>query len=218
MIDNFKLRQSVLNELSWDTHFDASHVTVITDGGTVTLGGCVGSYSEIFSIREAVRQMHGVIAIADEIKVNLPNESVRDDTDIAVSVGHIIDNNVIARRNTIKAVVREGIVTLSGEVEWQNERKQIELQIAHIQGVKQIINNIALKKTTTPENVKEQIKDALERNARLEASKLNVSVDKNEVTLTGTVKAFYERNLVEAAAWNAPGVNKVVDKIKVCNT
>jgi len=49
----------------------------------------------------------------------------------------------------------------------------------------------------------------------VEAADITVTIDGDKVTLAGKVKAFYERNLVEAAAWHAPGVHKVVDKIVV---
>lgn len=215
MIDDFQLRQSVLNELHWDTHFDATNVSVTTNSGAVTLSGHVKSFSELFGVREAVRRIHGVMAIADEMQVQLPSDCVQDDTEVAKSIAQMLQINVISNRHSIKPLVRKGVVTLTGEVEWHSERSQIESLVTHIQGVKKINNQIILKKKLTPDDVKQQINDALERNAKLEASRVNITVNNDEVTLTGTVKAFYERNLVEAAAWNAPGVHKVVDKIKV---
>lgn len=215
MTDNKQLQQQVLNELQWDTHFDASHVAVSAEDGAVTLTGHVSSYPEIFAVREAVRRVSGVKAIADELHLQLPSESIREDSDIARSIVHVLKNSVRVNESNVKAEVKQGLVTLTGEVDWQSERKQIAEQISHIRGVRDIENRITLKKQLTSGDVKEQIEQALARNAELEAAHINVTINGDEVTLTGRVKAFYERNLIEAAAWHAPGVHKVIDKIEV---
>lgn len=215
MIDNIELRQAVLNELRWDSQVDATHVAVTTAEGTVTLTGHVSAYPDIFLVRKAVRRVNGVKAIADELTLRLPDNHVRDDSDIAHSIVHVLENNVSGPESDIQAEVSDGFVTLKGEVEWQHQRNHAEQQVAHVRGVRCIANQITLTKRATPENVKEQIEEALSRNAELEAQHVTVTVTDDEVLLEGRVKAFYERNLIEAAAWHAPGVHKVVDKISV---
>lgn len=215
MINEIELRQAVLNELQWDSQIDATHVAVTATEGAVTLTGHVSSYPEIFLVRKAVRRVSGVKAIADELTLRLPGEQIRDDSDIAHSIVHVLTNNVSGSETSIQADVSDGFVTLKGDVDWQHERNHAEQQVAHVRGVRCISNQINLKKRATPEDVKAQIEEALSRNADLEAQHITVSVTDNEVILEGSVKAFYERNLVEAAAWHAPGVRKVIDKISV---
>lgn len=215
MTEDTHLRQTVLNELRWNSRFDASHVAVTAEQGTVTLTGHVLAYPDFFRIREAVKTVHGVRAIADEMHLKLPVADARDDSNLAKSVAHVLEHNVNISIADIQAEISEGCVTLSGVVQWQHQREHVQTQIAHIRGVKSIANHITLKPTLTPSDVSQQINDALLRNAELEAEHINVSVEGDVVTLSGNVKAFYERNLVEAAAWHAPGVHKVVDHIKV---
>lgn len=215
MIEDIELRQAVLNELRWDSQVDATHVAVTATGGTVTITGHVSSYPNIFLVRRAVRRVNGVKAIADELTLRLPDNHVRDDSDIAHSIVHVLESNVSGPEADVQAEVSDGFVTLRGAVDWQHQRSHIEQQVAHVGGVRSISNQITLNKRATPENVKEQIEDALVRNAELEAQHVTVTVTDDEVVLEGRVKAFYERNLVEAAAWHAPGVHKVVDKIRV---
>jgi osmotically-inducible protein OsmY len=57
--------------------------------------------------------------------------------------------------------------------------------------------------------------DALKRNAEVETDSIRVVVDNDKVILEGTVKARYERNLAERAAWSAPGVKDVEDRLAI---
>ena len=215
MIEDIELRQAVLDELRWDSQVDATHVAVTAAKGCVTVTGHVRSYPDIFRVRNAVRRVSGVKVIADELTLRLPDNHVQDDGDIAQSIVHVLNSNVSGPESDIQAEVSDGFVTLKGAVDWQHQRNHVEQQVAHVRGVRCISNQIALNKRATPENVKEQIEQALSRNAELEAQHVTVTVTDDEVVLEGRVKAFYERNLVEAAAWHAPGVHRVVDKISV---
>jgi osmotically-inducible protein OsmY len=215
MIDDVELRKSVLDELCWDVTVDATHVGVSASDGVVTLTGHVHSYPEIFAVRKCVRRVSGVKAVADELTVRLNSDSQRDDSDIAESIVHVLTHNVSLPSSNIQAEVRQGLVTLLGKVDWQYQRQHVETQIAHVSGVQGVSNQIELLPRVTPEDVKEQIEKALERNAELEAQHVSVEVIGDEVILGGSVKAFYERNIIEAAAWSAPGVLRVTDKISV---
>lgn len=215
MIDDVKLRQSVLDELCWDVTVDATYVGVTAVEGVVTLTGHVQSYPEIFAIRKCVRRVSGVKAVADEITVRLVSDNQRDDSDIAESIVHVLKHNVSLPNSNLQAEIRHGLVTLLGKVDWQYQRQHVEKQIAHISGVQGISNQIELIPRVAPSDVKEQIEKALERNAELEAQHVSVEIKGDEVILVGSVKAYYERNLIEAAAWSAPGVHRVTDKITV---
>ncbi|MEE9322209.1 MAG: BON domain-containing protein [Granulosicoccus sp.] len=215
MIDDVVLRRSVLDELSWDATVDATHVGVTAVDGVVTLTGHVHSYPEIFAVRKCVRRVSGVKAVADELNVRLMSDDRREDSDIAESIVHVLQHNITLPNSNIQAEVRQGLVTLLGKVDWQYQRQHVEKQIAHVSGVLGVSNQIELLPRVTPADVKEQIENALERNAELEAQHVSVEVKGDEVILIGSVKAYYERNIIEAAAWSAPGVHKVTDKISV---
>lgn len=215
MKNDKKLENTIRTELDWDTLFDASNVAVTVDGGTVTLSGHVHSYPELYRVREAVLRIKGVRTVADEMILQLLTHDQRSDSDIAKGITHMLEHNVILSKTDIKAEVSEGTVILSGLADWQHQREEASSQVAQVRGVKEVLNTIELHERLAPENVKEQIEAALVRNAELEAQHIEVTVNEGKVTLQGRVKAFYERNLVEAAAWRAPGVHKVVDKIEV---
>ncbi len=215
MLSDNMLKQRVLDELRWDTRFDAAKIGVVASGGAITLTGHVQSYPEKYSAIEATKSVKGVKAVADDIDVVLPDEKRSDDGDVAERISHVLSWNTSIPKDSVKAVVKAGFVTLTGELNWQNQRKHIEQQIRHIIGVCGISNCIQLNEIIASADVKKQIEDALQRNAKLEAEHVKVSVSGHTVVLDGKVKAYYERELIERAAWAAPGVREVVDDIRV---
>lgn len=215
MIENNVIRQNILDELSWDSRLDATHIVVSFANGVATLTGHVRSFPEIFYALEAVRRVGGVHATADELIVRLPSAYERDDTSIAESIVHVLSSNLPVEERNIQADVSDGLVTLTGTVDWQSQRIHAENQVAHVAGVKGILNQIDLHERPVPDDVKHQIEQALVRNAELEAEHVSVKVEGNKVTLEGQVRSFYERNLVECVVWSAPGVRQVVDRIRV---
>jgi osmotically-inducible protein OsmY len=66
-----------------------------------------------------------------------------------------------------------------------------------------------------PDAIKRRIEAALRRAAAIDASRITVEADGGEVVLRGTVRSWAERERAEQAAWSAPGVAKVDDRIKV---
>jgi osmotically-inducible protein OsmY len=65
-----------------------------------------------------------------------------------------------------------------------------------------------------PLDIKCKIDDALNRNAQVLAQKISVSVgDGGRVVLEGQVRDWQERNAVEDAAWSAPGVSWVENRL-----
>lgn len=215
MINDADIKRLVLEQFQWDPKVDHTHIGVTASDGSVTLSGHVSSYASKFAATDALKRVRGVKAIADEIDVNLPTELRKDDSDIAERIAHVLEWNVTIPDNSVQAIVSGGFVTLSGQVDYQYQREHIEQQIQHVSAVTGIANRIALKITATPDDVKKRIEDALDRSAELEAQHITVKVKGDTVTLDGKVKAYFERELAEKAAWTAPGVKTVVDLLLV---
>lgn len=213
MVSDFDLKQRVLDELDWDVAVDAAHIGVTAADGSVTLSGHVASYPEKLSALEAARRVRGVRVVADDIEVHLPAALRRDDSDIAARIAHVFESNVSIPDAEVKAKVSNGYVTLTGQVDWEHQRRHIEAQVRHVGGVRSVSNAITLKARVTPKDVKDRIEKALHRNADLEASNVRVSVNGDRVVLDGSVKAYYEKQLIERAVWAAPGVRDVVDHL-----
>jgi osmotically-inducible protein OsmY len=215
MTDDTRLEANVLAELAWDPKVDATHVGVSVDKGVVTLMGHVDSFAQKYAAERAVRRVRGVRAIAQEIEVRLPAHKKRADDEIAERAVKILawDADVPADRVQVK--VERGYVTLTGEVDWNHQKAEIERVVRKLSGVTGIRNAIVVIPKLSSVDVRDRIRHALERDAAVEASRISVTTVGSKVVLTGTAHGYAERDAIERAAWSAPGVTGVEDHITV---
>lgn len=209
------IKDDVLAEIDWDPQIESTQVGVTVKDGAVSLLGIVSSYTEKLAAERAAKRVKGVHAIAEEIDVKYPSDRSVDDENIAERISHIIEWNTSIPKDTVQAKVQNGFVILSGDVDWNYQREMAGSQIAGVRGVTGVSNLIAVKPRVAREDVSREINRALHRSADLEASNVSVDVAGGQVTLSGNVKAWHERKLVEDAVWAAPGVTHVVDNIRV---
>src|SRR5262249_55526280 len=112
----------------------------------------------------------------------------------------------------------EGVVTLLGKVDWQYQREEAEHVAASIVGALSVLNGIALSHPLPDvDSVDVDIRNAFERLAALDGSRLSVSAAGGTVTVSGRVRTLVERDAALAAAWSAPGVVAVDDQMVVVN-
>lgn len=215
MKSDAQLQRDVLDELSWEPSVDAAHIGVSVKDGVVTLSGHVSSYAEKFGAELAARRVYGVKAVANELEVRLPGSSVRTDEDLAAAAVKALESNVFVPPNTIKPIVRDGWITLEGEVEWAYQKNAAESAVRYLTGVRGVTNLITIKPRVTPAEVKAKIEEALKRSAEMDARRIAVEVADGQVILGGTVRSWTERDEAERAAWAAPGVRRVEDHITV---
>lgn len=210
-----EIRDDILAEIDWDPQIESNDIGVTVEDGAVTLYGTVQSYAARLAAERAAKRVKGVRAVAEEIKVKYPSDRSVSDQDIAEAISSILQWNATLRGYDIKAEVRSGYVTLTGKVDWHFQRETARQLIAEVRGVTGVSNQIALLQRTSAVDVKKKITQALHRNADFEASHITVNVDGSKVTLSGNVKAWYERKLVEDAVWAAPGVTSIQDNLHV---
>jgi osmotically-inducible protein OsmY len=65
--------------------------------------------------------------------------------------------------------------------------------------------------------VKSDIEAALKRTSIADAKAISVAVHGRDVTLTGTVHTWDERDIATHSAWGTPGVRNVVDMMTMAN-
>ena len=209
------LRTDVLTELSWDPLVPETRVGVTVAEGVVTLTGHLDTYAEKVAAKRAAERVGGVKAIAVEIDVVPIGAHRRSDTEIAAAIEHALSWNTAVPQDRIKVTVENGWVTLSGEVDWNFQRRSVERLIRPLKGVVGISDNIQLKPLAIPANLANRIQEALTRQAIREAKRIAVSVDGGVVTLRGHVHSWAERSAAEGATWSAPGVSKVNNQVTV---
>ena len=215
MTTDSDIKRDVEAELRWDPDIDASDIGVAVKDGVVTLSGFVRSYSQKYEAEREAMKVKGVRGVANDIEVKLPSLNQRADPEIARDAVAAIKRELPYSGEHIQVVARNGWLTLEGEVEWKFQSDRAEKAVRRTKGLKGITNLIRLKPRATPSEVKQRIEEALNRSAALDAQKITVETVGGEVTLRGTVHSWTERREAERAAWRAPGVVRVDNKITV---
>lgn len=212
-MSNQELSVAVSEELHWDPKLDSDTVAVSADEGVVTLRGSVGSFHEKREAKKAAERVKGVLGVKNHLDVRLMTDQRREDAEIRADVLHALalDSQV---PDTVDATVSYGNVTLGGSATWQFERDAAARVAGRVSGVLGVIDEIALiGPTPDAQDVKRSIRRAYERHAKLDADKLTVETRNGTVMVAGTVRSWQEHDDAIAAAWAAPGVRDVDDRI-----
>ncbi len=216
MSEDLDLQQRVIDELELDPSVNAAHIGVSANGGVVTLTGHVESFAEKCAAEQIVRRVRGVKALAQELEVRLPPHKKTADDEIAARAVKILGWDISLSQTTMPSVkVEHGVITLSGEVEYEYQRAAAENDVRRLGGVKAVINNIQIRPRVTVTDVRAKIRAAFERAADLEAGGVVIDVTDGRVTLRGRVHSWPEREAARRAAWSVPGVVAVEDHISV---
>ena len=212
-----ELRRQVAAELFWDPRVDSEVIDVSADSGTIMLRGTVDSLRQQRAGCEAAARVRGVIRVANELRVRIPGRDQRDDDDLRGDVleALMLDSSVPM---TVDVQARDGLVTLTGTAQWHYQREKAESRAAEVTGVASVDNAIRLAQADACD-AEAAITAAFRRNAVLEADELSVETFPGGlVILSGTVRSWVAHDHAVAAAWSAPGVVQIDDRISVENT
>jgi osmotically-inducible protein OsmY len=215
--DDEEIQRDVLEELGWDARLQPNEVGVTVKDGVVTLTGSVDSYAKKWAAERTAHRLRGVRAVANDIEVRLPGSAARTDPDIAMAATRALEWDAFVPVEKLDVTVSNGWVMLRGEVEWGYQRRAAERAVRRLSGVRGVTNLIAVRPgdRPDPEEVKRDIRDALVRTIEADLDQIIIDVDGETVILTGTVRSWMEKEAAERAAWSAPGVTAVDDRLSL---
>jgi osmotically-inducible protein OsmY len=211
-----QIQDDVLRELEAESHVDRTEIGVEVRDQVVTLTGTVTSWAKKLAAADAAHRAPGVRDVANDLVVKPVYSTVRNDSEIATAIRHALMWDVFVPEDRIRTTVSNGVVTLSGEVDYSSQRDDAARAIGNLAGVCAIDNRIVATRTSaTTGMVKTAIRTALERHAAREAAKIRLEVERGQVVLEGQVDSWEERDVVVGAAKGTRGVESVIDRLSV---
>ena len=210
-----QLQHDVLAEFEWEPSIDASQVGVRAKDGVVTLTGSVASYADKMTAERVAKRVYGVKAVANDVEVKIPGSSQRSDSDIAAAAVSALKWDTTVPEDRIKVTVRNGWITLEGKVDWWYQKDTAERVLRNLTGVTGLTSQITMKSRVKPGEVKTKIEAAFRRSAELDARRVGVEARDGKVILHGNVHSWTEKQEAEQAAWAAPGVSEVENRLTV---
>lgn len=215
MKSNETLQKEVQDAIKWEPLLRAAEIGVTVKDGIVTLTGTVDSLTKKVEAETATKNVAGVKAVADNIKIHLESSLMKNDTEIASDIISSWRWNWDVPDSKLKVKVENGWVTLEGAVEWNYEKEAARKSLEKMTGVVGVSNNIELKSNYNDAVEESSIARAFSRSWSINDNDVQVHVNHNNVKLTGTVSSLYQKEEAARLAWNTPGVRTVDNDLHV---
>ena len=209
------LKGNVQSALEWEPSINAADIGVTVDHGVVTLHGTVNSYAHKMTAERVTLRVWGVKAIANDLVVQLPTDFTQNDTEIAQAALNALKWNIHVPADRLSLVVTNGWIRLDGALDWQYQKDAAARAVRDLLGVRGVTNNIAVKPHVKAGDVRDKIEAAFRRSAEIDARRVAVVAEDGKVMLSGNVHSWAERQEAERAAWAAPGVTQVEDRLTI---
>jgi osmotically-inducible protein OsmY len=138
------------------------------------------------------------------------------DAEVAADCIAALDADEGIPHDAVRVKVVDGWVTLSGEVQDQDERRAAKYALGAVNGILGISDHIMIASDDmVASEVVTRIKRAFRRSLFIDESLMRVTAEGDTVYLDGTVDSWDSMREAEDAARAAPGVTKVVDRLVI---
>lgn len=202
--NDVQIKRALEDALRLDPRVDVKNLQFAVKQGIVKIFGTV---DDTQSKRNAVRTAENVTGVAnviDEITVTLA--SPLSDEEIQMELQAAFDQTATLKYDGITSNVNAGIVTLSGMVPSQYQRRRVAAIAESLHGVLEVDNQVKID-NQQPDQSDFEIKMAIERGIRwnpyLNITKLGFTVKDGIVTFSGTVSDRASLEMARATAIDA---------------
>jgi osmotically-inducible protein OsmY len=183
--------------------------------GHVTLTGTAATFATKYAAADAAYRVYGVKDVDNDILVDPAAFGLRTDSQIEADVYGMLTLDLDVPDTRITISVLDGVVTLSGDVDYFYQREAAEDDAASIAGVRDVINIIVVMEQPSATDIADQLAAAFARHGELFDDNITVKTSGHNVTLGGTVRYWSEYDMAEDVAWRAPGVTNVINNVVV---
>jgi len=140
---NDRIMDDVRTELASDPRLPyADEIAVEAFGDTVTLRGTVGSFAQQRAAVADARRTRGVVDVYDELQVRVLGENRRQDAEIRGAALQRLAWDAEIPGDYLDVRVRDGWVTLKGDVDFQFQSDLAFDGVAGLHGVTGVTNEI----------------------------------------------------------------------------
>jgi osmotically-inducible protein OsmY len=210
-----ELQRHVEDALGWEPSFDAADIGVSVDNAVVTLRGDVATYAARAAAERVALRVYGVKGVANDLNVRLPGQYQRTDSDVAQAAVNALKWNTLVPADRISVAVSNAWVTLKGNVDWQYQKEAAAHAVRDLTGIRGVTSEITVRPQVKAGEVQAKIEQAFKRSAEIDARRITVTAQDSKVILSGNVRSWAERQEAERAAWAAPGVTQVEDRLSI---
>ena len=138
-----KIEDDIRGALALDRRLTSpDDVAVSSVDGTVVLRGTVGSFSQRYAAVSDARHVEGVYDVDDHLHVRILDADRRADADIRGAALEALHRDSEVHEDLIEVKVSDGWLTLTGEVSWQDQSNAAYYDVANLEGVVGITNEI----------------------------------------------------------------------------
>ena len=124
---------------------EAQDIALKVIDGTVLLVGIVRSDAERALAEEVVREVPGVVGLADDLSVWLRSASAPPDPQIAREAVAMLRHQLPEQIGQLQLTIRNGQVVVTGELDWHYQRDLVESTIRSLRGVALLTNQIRVR-------------------------------------------------------------------------
>jgi osmotically-inducible protein OsmY len=194
MKTNEDLQADVQNAIKWEPLLRAAEIGVTAKNGVVSLTGTVDSYRKKVEAQDAAKNVAGVAVVIEDIKIKLPGYGSRNDSDIAIDVITAFNANTVIPKDVITVEVEDGWVTLGGEVNFYFQKRTALDALKNLRSLKGLSDCIQIREDLTSEVEETAIEQAINRNWSTKNTGIKVFAKGHDVTLSGTVNSYYQKD------------------------